>query len=386
MTDEQILAMFNNGKSRKDIAAYAGKTVAQVKHALDRARRDPLVSRVMKEVGSNLEPDAFWKKEDGVSAYYKKTKQDDAEFASSLIDSLSGYGAPLYAPAVNRGTIGDHLLVVDNADVHFGKLCVTSETNQEYNIDAARHRVIEGTRSLLNKAKSLGVGQILYVMGNDILNTDDGHATTSGTRQDVDGTYFTAYRAAQYAQIDAIKECMGEANTDLIHCMSNHDWRSGWTLSQTIAAHFRNSAGIRATDYNMSERHRKYYGYERNGIMLTHGDGTKEEKLTGHFMNEAREYMGDWKHLYAYLHHMHHKIAKRRGIDVFQTEKDHNGITAVIKGAPVVEGNSAKIEYVRSPSPADGWHDRNGYTNRQAVEVFLHHPHDGQVGRFTEWF
>jgi len=29
---------------------------------------------------------------------------------------------------------------------------------------------------------------------------------------------------------------------------------------------------------------------------------------------------------------------------------------------------------------------RNGYINRQAVESFVHHPYDGQVSRFTEWF
>lgn len=49
------------------------------------------------------------------------------------------------------------------------------------------------------------------------------------------------------------------------------------------------------------------------------------------------------------------------------------------------EGQS-QIEYVRSPSAPDGWHDRNGYLNRQAVEAFVHSPHDGQKKRFTEWF
>lgn len=387
--DKEVKALRDAGMSRAQIAGKLGLSDRQVRSAVERANRDPLVRRVMDQVGSDIEPDAFWKKEDGVSAYYKRKQVNDEEFVSALKESLGDIkplDTAMYSPRVNHGVKGEYLLVVDNADVHFGKLCISSETGQDYNVEAARHRMIEGTRAIIEGVKGFGVSRILYVMGNDQLHSDDGRATTSGTSQDTDGSYFTTYRAAQASQSDAIKMCSEAADTDLIHCMSNHDWRSGWALSQTIAAYMRGANGIRATDYNMSERHRKYYGFEKNGLLLTHGDGTKEERLLGHFMNEARGYMTDWRHLYAILHHVHHKVAKRRGIDVFQTEKDHNGITAMVTGAPHVEGNSMQIEYVRSPSPPDGWHDRNGYTNRQAVEAFLYHPHDGQKLRFTEWF
>ena len=223
-------------------------------------------------------------------------------------------------------------------------------------------------------------------MGNDILHTDNGKTTTSNTPQDTDGTYFTAWRAAQHATIDAISECAGVAEVDLVHCMSNHDWRSGWALSQTIAASMASHDGVRATPYNMSERHRKYYGYGRNGFMLTHADGAKEAALTSLFLKEARGMITQADLLYAILHHFHHKIRNRRGIDVFQSEKDHTAFTQINMGAARVEGGDMMAEYVRSPSAPDGWHDRNGYTNRQAVEAFIHCPHDGQKDRLTEWF
>ena len=57
------------------------------------------------------------------------------------------------------------------------------------------------------------------------------------------------------------------------------------------------------------------------------------------------------------------------------------------------DGTEALIEYNRENycagsyfEPPDGWHYRNGYINRQAVECFVHHPYDGQDGRFTVWF
>lgn len=390
MTDQEILALRESGMSRTAIAAKAGKTEKQVKSALERARRDPAVGEAMAAIGTEMVPSMVWVKTGTHSVQLKPAQSDkDESFIRAIqeaVSSIAPLSPELYSPRVNCGAKGEYLLVVDNADVHFGKLCVTSETGNEYNIEAARHRMIEGTRAILRNAAGFGVGRILYVMGNDQLHTDDGRTTTSGTQQDTDGSFFTAYRAALQAQIDAIVDCSHYADTDLIHCMSNHDWRSGWALSQTIAAATSGFEGVRSTDYNMSERHRKYYGFERNGILLTHGDGTKEERLLGHFLNEVRPHMNNWKHLYAILHHVHHKVSKRRGTDVFQSEKDHNGITSVVTGSTRIEGHHVGVEYVRSPSPADGWHDRNGYTNRQAVEAFLYHPHDGQKIRFTEWF
>lgn len=380
--DKKALTLQEGGMSVADIADTLGITVGKVKHALLRAKRDPLTQKAMDATGARQEPHSYWAKVDGFSVYFKNEKEEFDPVGA--LEDYKPLDPKLFAPRINTGAKGGNLLVVDLADVHFGKLCVTSETNHEYNIEAARHRVIEGTRGLLRQ--SSGIGRILFVLGNDILHTENGKSTTSGTPQDTDGTYFTAWRAAQQATIDAISECAAVADVDLIHCMSNHDWRSGWALSQTIAAAMRGHSGVRATEYNMSERHRKYYGFERNGLMLTHGDGTKEEKLYGHFASEARDLISQWDHLYVYLHHMHHKITKRRGVDVFQSEKDHNGITAIVSGAPRPEGKHVGIEYVRSPSPPDGWHDRNGYVNRQAVEAFVHHPYDGQKARFTEWF
>lgn len=319
--------------------------------------------------------------------YFQVGKDEPHAFTDMVADSLDGYqplDRKLFAPRVNVGAKGDKLLVVDLADVHFGKLCVKEETNHTYNVEVARHRVIEGTRSILQRAGD--VGRILFVMGNDILHTDNGKTSTAGTPQDSDGSYFTAWRAAQHASIDAISECAGVADVDLVHCMSNHDWRSGWALSQTIAASMGGHEGVRATAYNMSEKHRKFYGYGRNALLLTHGDGAKEEALTSLFLKEGRNLISQCDLLYAYLHHFHHKIRKRRGIDVFQSEKDHTAFTQINMGAVRVEGGDMVAEYVRSPSAPDGWHDRNGYINRQAVEAFIHCPHDGQKDRLTEWF
>ncbi|TJX47866.1 MAG: hypothetical protein E5W21_20785 [Mesorhizobium sp.] len=282
---------------------------------------------------------------------------------------------------------GEHLLVVDLADVHFLKLCVKSETGHVYNREVAMHRVIEGTKALLKLAKPFGICRVLFVMGNDILHVDGPRtSTTSGTYQDSDGTIFQGFKDAGAALDTAIGECAKLADVDLVHCMSNHDWLMGWALTQAVAGRLTRNPRVHATEYNISEAHRKYYRFERNLFGLTHGDGAKEEKLYGVMVKEAREHISECLNLYWLLHHVHHKIRKTRGEIEFLREKDHNGMTAHISGTPMTEGHYLNIEYVRSPSAPDGWHDRNAYVNRQGVECFIYHPTNGLKARFTEWF
>lgn len=389
---QQCLELQQQGMTQQAIADMLGLSRSAVRRRLATAKRDPAIQTAMGAVGTNMTPSMVWIKTDGHSVMLRPDRDaPEVEFVDLVRDSLDDYkplSPELFAPRIAPDVTKDNLMVLDLADVHFGKLCETTETGNKYDIEIARHRTIEGTKALLKKAEPHGVGRVLFVMGNDILHTEDGKSTTSKTPQDTDGSFFKSWKAAQQASIEAILECSNVADVDLIHCSSNHDWRQGWALSQAIAASVSNREGVRATDYNMSEIHRKYYGFGRNAIGLTHGDGTKEEKLYGHMVTEGRDLLVNGCDLfYWYCHHLHHKISKRRGVDVFQSEKDHTGnMTSITLGGPQVATYGAKIEYVRSPSAPDGWHHRNGYMNRQAVEAFIHHPQDGQNTRLTEWF
>jgi hypothetical protein len=396
----EVWALHQQGHSGREIAGMVGKGHTTVRELIRRARAwdnaDPAIAAAA-TAGGLADPATlshFWQitKDDNGNGYSLFVKNPATGGVESLADMVrqaiaDGYSdGPLPYEARDVEPCGNHLLVIDLADVHFGKLCVATETGFTYSREVARHRVIEGTKELLRKAQGFGIGRILFILGNDILHVDNGKETTSGTPQDTEGSMFQMWSDAKAAITDAIKLCAEVANVDLIHCMSNHDWRMGWTLSQAIAAGFESWPTVNATPYNMSEAHRKYYGYENNAFVVTHGDGTKEEKLYGHFVQEARQLVATCTNVYALLHHLHHKIRKRRGVDVFQSEKDHNGMTAIMTGAHSVEGGHINIEYVRSPSPPDSWHDRNGYINRQGVECFIHHPRDGQIARLTSWF
>ena len=75
-----------------------------------------------------------------------------------------------------------HLLVVDPADVHIGKLSTAFATGENYNEGEAVRRVKEGIQKILDYTSSFEIDKILFVAGNDILHTDNTkRSTTKGT-------------------------------------------------------------------------------------------------------------------------------------------------------------------------------------------------------------
>ena len=143
------------------------------------------------------------------------------------IDDLKNDDFPTYE--IRPAPAGECLLVIDLADVHVGKLCVETETGYTYGRDVAVHRMVEGTRELIRKASGMGIGRILFVLGNDILHVDGPRSTTtSGTYQDSHGTIHQIYRDAFAGYVKCIELARLTAPVDLIFCPSNHDWLMGW--------------------------------------------------------------------------------------------------------------------------------------------------------------
>lgn len=391
---EALEAVKEHG-SKRAAARALGIHRSTLEDRLNRADKkiDPAIQESMAAVGTNLVPALAWaktKSQDGTSysVLLKPGQETPQAFMGALQAGLSEIepgqyqNTPLARPDPSGG-----LLVIDLADVHIGKLSVRSETGFEYNREIAVDRMLQGTKALLRKASGHGIARVLLVLGNDILHIDNPKGkTTSGTEQDTAGSIHQMYEDAQAAYIAVIEACAADHHVDLIYCPSNHDWQMGWALANSVGVWFRNHPNVTATAYNLSIAHRKYYRYERNLIGLTHGDGAKEADLYPLMMTEARSHVSDCQHRYWYLHHIHHKIRKAQGVRPHDREKDHIGLTVIKSGMGAAEGDNVQIEYVRSPSPPDGWHDRNGYVNRQAVECFIHDPHDGQNTRFTEWY
>ena len=279
------------------------------------------------------------------------------EFKNHLLKSLKEH-SPKYYKLKRKKITDGHLLVVDPADVHIGKLCSEFETGEEYNSQKAVQRVLEGVDGIISKANGFNIDKVNIILGNDILHVDNPrNTTTSGTGQDASGMWYDNFLMAKKLYVDVIDKLINVAD---VHCTfnpSNHDYMTGFMLAEVIQTHYRKCKNI---TFDCSINHRKYFTYGNSLIGTTHGDGAKQIDLGSLMSVEAKEHWADSEHRYFYTHHIHHKTAK-----------DFINVT---------------VESLRSPSPADSWHHRNGYINSPAIEGFIHSKTKGQIARLTHYF
>ena len=287
-------------------------------------------------------------------------KQDILDGVSNLIETHSPY-----YKKVRRKKGCNHLLVVNPADIHIGKYANDLETGSEYDVETACMRVIEGLEGLIAKSQGFGIERVLFCIGNDVLHIDNVYnATTKGTRQDVDGKWWMHFEFALGLYVKCVEILREIAPVDVVHSMSNHDYQSGFHLAHALKSWFRKDSEV---NFDISVAYRKYYKYGKNLIGLEHGDGAKMDNLPLLMAQEKPEMWSETEYRYWYLHHLHHKIKHK-----WRDAKDFIGVT---------------VEYMRSPSSADSWHSRKGFTGAsKACEAFLHDKESGQVARLTHYF
>ena len=317
-----------------------------------------------KEQGLNPEQVKHgWFKSKETSLFVKNPnfKSEDVQKSDDLkeriIEELKEH-SPKY-PTIKRNKSKDgHLLLVDPADIHVGKLCDSFETGEDYNQQIAVQRVKEGVQGILDKAQGWKIDKIIFVGGNDVLHTDTPQRkTTSGTPQDTDGMWYENFLTAKRLYIDILETLISVADVHFVFNPSNHDYMSGFFLANVIETHFRKANNI---TFDCSISHRKYTRFGTSLIGTTHGDGAKFSDLPLLMAQESKEWSST-KHRYIFTHHVHHKNAKDFG--------------------------SVCVESLRSPSGTDSWHHRNGYQHSpKAVEGYLFHLEHGQIARFTHLF
>lgn len=288
----------------------------------------------------------------------KQEVEDKGQFFEKLlreIEELSTLPKTIKRDSLKQES---HLLVVDPADIHIGKLCDSFETGDSYSNEIAFNRAISGVLGILDKAKGFPIEKILFIGGNDILHIDTPkRTTTSGTPQDTDGMWYSNFLLAKDLYIKILDILLEVADVEFVFNPSNHDYQSGFFLADVIKTYYKDCPNI---SFDCSIAHRKYTVYGDNLIGTTHGDGAKQADLPLLMASESPHW-SSCKHRYIYSHHVHHKVAK-----------DYIGVT---------------FETLRSPSGTDSWHYRNGYTGvPKAVEGFIHHPKHGQIARFTNIF
>ncbi len=304
-----------------------------------------------------------WIKNKKASLYFKNRtfrKEDLLNFKEDLINDLKKY-SPQFKDVKKPKVYDGHCLLLSPADIHIGKLCKSFVSGEEYNKQRAVIRTLEGVQGCLEKSKGFNISKIILIIGNDAMHIDttSGGKTTNGTFQDVDGLFYEHFHIAKRLYINIIESLL-EFYPDIhvVYNSSNHDYLTGFCLADVISTYYRNNKNI---SFDISLQHRKYYKWHNNLIGSTHGNGAKWDLLPLLMADESKDWSST-RYRYMFTHHVHHKVSK-----------DYVGCS---------------LESFRSPSPADNWHSKMGYTssNNQAIEAFIFSKNHGQVARLTHLF
>lgn len=343
--------------------------------AIRRNEESGFKSKVDESLHRNNMPHNSWKvawikdKESGTSTLVRNPDYTDEVvdydlIRSEMIDEIKSQS--LVIEKYKRKKSEDpHALVLDIADLHIGKLSTKGSSDKKYNVDVAVSRAIKGSRSLVDKSYAYNIDKIFFIIGNDVLHIDTPkRTTTSGTPQDTDGMWYDNFKIARRVYCQVITELSTIADVHVIHCPSNHDYMSGFMLADAVYCYFFNNKNV---TFDISNRHRKYCQYGLNMLSFSHGDGAKIDQVPYLAAHESKKIWSNTEYRYAYLHHIHHKDYIK-----FRSGKDFIGMT---------------VEYLRSPSESDRWHETQGYVgSKVAIEAFIHHPTKGQVCRLTHNF
>ena len=326
----------------------------------DLIKKDRALQKECEAMGIPMKDvDHYWHKGQHFSLHVKNEGVSPEELRDDIIKAMDKH-SPSYKKIPRTKSEDGHLLVVDPADIHIGKLATSFETGEDYDSQIAVKRVKKGVKGILQKSNGFKIDKILFVGGNDILHIDTPkRVTTAGTPQDTHGMWYENFLTAKKLYVDILETLISVADVHFVYNPSNHDYMSGFMLSDSIQSWFRKCKNI---TFDCSIAHRKGFKYGKNLIGTTHGDGAKLADLPLIMANEFAKDWAETKHRYVYTHHIHHK-----------SSKDYHGIT---------------VESLRSPSGSDSWHHRNGYGvgGVKAVEGFIHSKEHGQVARLTHIF
>ena len=248
-----------------------------------------------------------------------------------------------------------NLLEIDIADHHFGKLAWAAETgNQNYDTKIATKLFKKAFQTILTRVSALTFDEIWFVVGNDLLNSDNAQGTTTrGTVVATDARYQKTFSIVRQVMTECIETLRPLAKkVKVIMVSGNHDQLSVWHLGDSLECFF--------NQYNDVEIDNtpKYYKYHRFGqvmIMYTHGDKGKRKNYPLMMATEQPEMFGNTKFREVHTGHRH----------TLEVEEQH-GI---------------RVRTMSALCPADSWHAENGYVgNLRAAEAFIWNKDEGLIG------
>ena len=184
-----------------------------------------------------------------------------------------------------------HMLEVNIFDLHFGKLCWSGETGEDYDTKIASKRFHSAIDDIIQKASGHNIEQVVFPVGNDFFNSDGKeNQTSNNTPQDEDLRWMKTFRNGRKLIVEGIEKLKQVAPVDVVIVQGNHDFERSFYLGDSLEAWFRNDKNV---SVNNDATPRKYVQFGQNLIGLTHGNNEKVADLPLLMASEKKELWSD---------------------------------------------------------------------------------------------
>lgn len=199
----------------------------------------------------------------------------------------------------------DKLLVVPISDLHLGLLSEYNVTGNDYNMEIAEKLYYDTLYDIIEEVKGKDFCKVLFILGNDFLNSDNiNNTTTRGIQQDSSNMWHTLIDKATEMCIKGIDLLAGIAPVDVVYAVSNHDYHSMYGIMNVLRAYYRNCDNISIIG---DARERKYYRFGEVLIGVAHD--IKPDRALELMSVEAHDDWSECKSMIWFLGHLHSQMA-----------------------------------------------------------------------------
>lgn len=311
-----------------------------------------LVSHVLREnsrLSRRLAKNKF-EQEAQTAARYDQVKEE----LESLLEQAKA-GAPKPKKIKREETKSGNMLLVNIPDAHFGKLAWPVETGgRPYDVQIAAEVYKAAARTIVARALATGLKfeEVVYVIGNDILNSNDAeNKTAHGTIVTTDGRYHKTFRKLRETIVELIEEFREVAPVRVVPVYGNHDTLSAYHLGDSIECYFYKYDDVKVEN---DPKYRKYYQFGKVMIMWTHGDKGKQDDFPLLMATEQPQMWSDTLFREVQTGHRH------------KTKLD--------------EFHGVRVRILSALCPADDWHSENGYVgNLRSAEGQIWNKNEGLI-------
>jgi hypothetical protein len=245
------------------------------------------------------------------------------------------------------------MLEVSIPDLHAGKLAWHRETGWEnYDTKIAEQVFDLALAALIQRTSQHQFERVLFVVGNDLLNSDNANnTTTKGTPQDTDVRFHKTFAVVRRMVVRAAERLRMIAPVDVVMVPGNHDTLAVWHLGDSLECYFHTYPDV---NIDNSPTARKYYQFGKVMLLLTHGDDGRLPDYPLVMATEQPEMFGETLHREAHTGHRH-KVQ-------------------------VDEYHGVKVRILPALCAPDAWHSKKTFVgNARAAEAFVWHRDEGLV-------